>query len=121
MDSHDTIDPYASMRRDHDMAKHPGHELSGVISDRLRSKFGEDSPMWGDGSQRIDTGADVTNPYDRKRKVQPMTKKTERIGRESGKSSSRWLSPQKPQTGDGKTSRSIFDKVKVVFKGARKS
>jgi hypothetical protein len=46
-----------------------------------------------------------------------MTKKTKVVGYQTGgRGSDRWLSPQKPQTGDGKTKRSIFDKVTVVFK-----
>jgi hypothetical protein len=47
-----------------------------------------------------------------------MTKKTKHLGRESGggPGSDRWLSPSKPYTGDGKTRRSIFDKVRLVFK-----
>jgi len=28
----------------------------------------------------------------------------------------RWLSPSNPHTGDGKTSRNIFDKVTAVFR-----
>lgn len=49
-----------------------------------------------------------------------MTKKTKIVGRDSGKSSARWMSPSQPQTGDGKTRRSIFDAVKVVFRTGKK-
>lgn len=47
-----------------------------------------------------------------------MTKKTGHVGHDSGgHKSSRWLSPQKPYTGDGKTKRSFIDgAIKVVFK-----
>lgn len=48
-----------------------------------------------------------------------MTKKTKHVGRESGRSSDKHLSPQKPYTGDGKTSRKIFDAIKVVFKSGK--
>lgn len=44
-----------------------------------------------------------------------MTKRTKHVGYETGTSSSRWLSPSKPQTGDGKTRRVIFDGLKLVF------
>ena len=37
MDSDGTMNPYASMRRDWEMASKPGHELSGKTSDRIRS------------------------------------------------------------------------------------
>lgn len=59
-----------------------------------------------------------------------MTKKTKHLGRESGKSSTRWFGPSdKPGTyaakhgygaraGDGRTdSRGILGKIAVVFKG----
>lgn len=47
-----------------------------------------------------------------------MTKRTKNVGHDSGgKSSSRWLSPGRPYTGDGKTRRSIFDKVGITFRG----
>jgi hypothetical protein len=42
-----------------------------------------------------------------------MTKKTEHLGRESGKSSAKYLSPSKPYTGDGRTTRQPHDKVKL--------
>jgi hypothetical protein len=45
-----------------------------------------------------------------------MTRKTKHLGRESGKSSDKWMSPSQPYTGNGRTKRSIFDKVKVVFR-----
>lgn len=45
-----------------------------------------------------------------------MTKKTKRLGRQTGKSSDKFMSPQKPYTGDGHTVREIFDKVTAVFK-----
>lgn len=32
------------------------------------------------------------------------------------KSSSKWLSPQNAQTGDGRTTRAILDGVKVIFR-----
>jgi hypothetical protein len=49
-----------------------------------------------------------------------MAKKTRFLGRESGSGPGgpQWLSPQSPQTGDGKTRRTIFDKVSVLFKKA---
>jgi hypothetical protein len=37
-----------------------------------------------------------------------------------GITSSRYFSPQKPYTGDGKTTRNIHDTIKLVFKPARK-
>jgi hypothetical protein len=45
-----------------------------------------------------------------------VTKKTKHLGRESGRSSDKWMSPSQPYTGNGRTKRSIFDKVKVVFR-----
>lgn len=52
-----------------------------------------------------------------------MTKKTGHVGHDSGGlKSSRWFSPQKPYTGDGRTKRSFVDgAIEVVFKpGAKK-
>jgi len=47
-----------------------------------------------------------------------MTKKTKHLGRESGTGggSDRYLSPQRPYTGDGRTRRSTFDKIVAVFR-----
>lgn len=45
-----------------------------------------------------------------------MAKKTEHLGQESGKSSDRWLSPQQPYTGDGRTTRKTHDPVEVETK-----
>jgi hypothetical protein len=42
-----------------------------------------------------------------------MTEKRGKIGRESGKSSDKYMSPSQPQTGDGKTTRNTFDKVQL--------
>jgi len=45
-----------------------------------------------------------------------MTKKTKIVGYQTGGSGNdKWLSPRNPQTGDGRTTRSIFDAIKVVF------
>ena len=50
-----------------------------------------------------------------------MTKRTKNVGYDSGNSSSdRFLSPKKPYAGDGKTKRTIFDRVTVVFKSGKK-
>lgn len=59
-----------------------------------------------------------------------MTKKTRIIGKESGKSSTRWFGASEPsdtaggqhgygaRAGDGRTSdKGILGKIKVVFKG----
>lgn len=46
-----------------------------------------------------------------------MTKKTKHLGRQTGGSSDKFMSPSKPYTGDGKVTRTIFDAVKVVFTG----
>lgn len=48
-----------------------------------------------------------------------MTKRTKHLGRQTGGSSDKFLSPSKPYTGDGKTTRRIFDKVTAVFKPAK--
>jgi hypothetical protein len=40
-----------------------------------------------------------------------MTKRTEHLGRDSGASSDRWLSPSRPYTGDGQTTRQPHDAV----------
>lgn len=45
-----------------------------------------------------------------------MTKKTKHLGYQTGKSSGKYMNPQRPYTGNGKTTRNIFDKVKLVFK-----
>lgn len=46
-----------------------------------------------------------------------MTKKTKYVGWDQGAPrSSQWLSPKNPQTGDGRTTRNIFDAIKVVFR-----
>jgi hypothetical protein len=45
-----------------------------------------------------------------------MTEKRGKIGRESGKSSGKYLNPNQPYTGNGRTKRDLFDKVKVVFR-----
>lgn len=50
-----------------------------------------------------------------------MTKRTKHLGYQTGKSSDKGLSPSKPYTGDGRTTRSIFDAVKVVFTKGTKS
>ena len=48
-----------------------------------------------------------------------MTKRTKYVGyQESGKGSDKMLSPRRPYTGDGKTRRTIFDRVSVIFKKA---
>ncbi len=44
-----------------------------------------------------------------------MTRKTKHLGRESGRSSDRYLSPQQPYTGDGYTRRKPHDSVVVKF------
>lgn len=44
-----------------------------------------------------------------------MTKKTNHLGRQTGGSSDRFMSPQRPYTGDGRVTRSMFDKVQVIF------
>lgn len=49
-----------------------------------------------------------------------MSHSTDKYGRQTGKSSDRWLSPQKPYTGDGKTKRKITDGVKLIFKKGKK-
>lgn len=46
-------------------------------------------------------------------KVTRMAKKTEHLGQESGQSSDKFLSPSKPYTGDGKTSREPADRVEL--------
>lgn len=50
-----------------------------------------------------------------------MTRRTDKIGYQSGgKGGDRWLSPQNPQTGDGKTRRKLFDgAIRLVFKAGR--
>lgn len=46
-----------------------------------------------------------------------MTKRTKNLGYTTGQASTdKHLSPSKPYTGDGKTTRSIFDAVKLVFR-----
>lgn len=40
-----------------------------------------------------------------------MTRKTEHLGRQTGGSSDKWLSPSGPYTGDGQTSRQPHDAV----------
>ena len=40
-----------------------------------------------------------------------MTKGTERLGRQTGGSSDKYLSPQRPYTGDGHTTRQPHDPV----------
>jgi hypothetical protein len=48
-----------------------------------------------------------------------MSKKTEHYGQESGgRSSSHWLAPVNPQTGDGKTTRDPADPVTNVQRDA---
>lgn len=62
-----------------------------------------------------------------------MTNKTRHLGRESGKSSSRWFGPAGPpgsaaaqhgngaRAGDGRTSNpSLLGKIAVIFKGEAK-
>jgi hypothetical protein len=67
----------------------PGFPLDGPISDRIRG-----------GTS--------------------MARKTRFFGRESGNGPGgpQYLAPQTPYTGDGKTKRTIFDKVTVIFKKA---
>lgn len=43
-----------------------------------------------------------------------MSKRTQHFGYQTGKSSSKVLSPQNPQTGDGKTRRHPHDQVRLV-------
>lgn len=50
-----------------------------------------------------------------------MTKRTKHLGYQTGGSSDRGLSPQRPYTGDGKTKRTIFDKIVVAFQSGKKS
>lgn len=47
-----------------------------------------------------------------------MTKRTKHLGYQAGQtgSSADRIAPSRPYTGDGKTTRTIFDAVKVVFK-----
>jgi hypothetical protein len=48
-----------------------------------------------------------------------MTKKTGKIGHQTGGSSDSWMAPSKPYTGDGKKKRSFVDGIiQVVFKKA---
>lgn len=49
-----------------------------------------------------------------------MTKKTKHLGKESGKSSDKYLSPSKPYTGDGEHTRKPHDQVEVEFKEPKK-
>lgn len=42
-----------------------------------------------------------------------MTKKTKHLGKESGKSSDKYLSPKNPYTGDGEHTRKPHDPVEV--------
>lgn len=49
-------------------------------------------------------------------RMRGMTKKTKVVGYQTGGSGNdKYLSPRGPYTGDGKTRRTIFDSVKLVF------
>lgn len=47
-----------------------------------------------------------------------MTKRTKHLGRQTGGSSDKYLSPQRPYTGDGKTTRQTHDQVTVTERTA---
>lgn len=47
-----------------------------------------------------------------------MTERTRHLGRQTGGSSDKYLSPQDPYTGDGKTTRQPHDPVTVVERSA---
>lgn len=51
-----------------------------------------------------------------------MTKKTKNVGHDGGGlKSTRWLSPQKPYTGDGKTRRTFIDgAIEMIFKPGKR-
>lgn len=47
-----------------------------------------------------------------------MTKRTQHLGRQTGESSDKYLSPQHPYTGDGRTTRQTHDAVTVTERPA---
>lgn len=47
-----------------------------------------------------------------------MTEKTRHLGRQTGGSSDKHMSPQNPYTGDGRTTREPFDPVTVTARSA---
>lgn len=47
-----------------------------------------------------------------------MTKRTEHLGHQTGGSSDKHLSPQRPYTGDGRTTRQPHDQVVVEHRNA---